>query len=108
MCRRAIALLILFVCMGVPAMALAVAPNLGPSPPATQAQVAALQQTIRDAQSSGDDAWVLISAALVLMMTGPGLALFYGGVGRGKKVLGTMMQRLFLMGGGPGLWGGRG
>ena len=92
MCRRAIALLILFACMGVPAMALAVAPNLGTSPPATQAQVAALQQTIRDAQSSGDNAWVLISAALVLMMTAPGLTLFYGGLVRRKNILGTMMQ----------------
>jgi Amt family ammonium transporter len=98
MCRRAIALLILFVCMGVPAMALAVAPNLGPSPPATQAQVAALQQTIRDAQSSGDNAWVLISAALVLMMTAPGLTLFYGGLVRRKNILGTMMQSFAMMG----------
>jgi len=98
MCRRAIALLILFACMGVPAMALAVAPNLGTSPPATQAQVAALQQTIRDAQSSGDNAWVLISAALVLMMTAPGLTLFYGGLVRRKNILGTMMQSFAMMG----------
>jgi len=46
MCRRAIKLLILFACLGLPAMALAVAPNLGPSTPATQAQIAALQQEL--------------------------------------------------------------
>ena len=40
---------------------------------------------------SGDTAFVLISAALVMLMT-PGLALFYGGMVRGKNVLGTIMQ----------------
>src|SRR6478609_7642170 len=47
--------------------------------------------------SSGDTAWMLTSAALVLMMTGPGLALFYGGLVRRKNVLGTMMQSFILM-----------
>ena len=41
---------------------------------------------------------MLTSAALVLMMTGPGLALFYGGLVRNKNVLGTMMHSMFLMG----------
>ena len=49
------------------------------------------------AQSAGDNAWMLVSAALVLMMTGPGLALFYGGLVRRKNVLGTMMQSFILM-----------
>lgn len=40
---------------------------------------------------------MLVSAALVLMMTGPGLALFYGGLVRKKNVLGTMMQSFALM-----------
>jgi Amt family ammonium transporter len=40
---------------------------------------------------SGDTAFVLVSAALVMLMT-PGLALFYGGMVRGKNVLGTLMQ----------------
>ncbi|MDB6173551.1 MAG: amt1 [Chthoniobacteraceae bacterium] len=44
-----------------------------------------------------DNAWMLISSALVLMMTGPGLALFYGGLVRTKNVLSTMMQSMFLM-----------
>ena len=37
--------------------------------------------------NTGDHAWMLISVALVLMMTGPGLALFYGGLVRRKNVL---------------------
>jgi Amt family ammonium transporter len=47
--------------------------------------------------NSGDNAWVLASAALVLMMTAPGLILFYGGLVRRKNVLATMMQSLILM-----------
>ncbi|MEI8371370.1 MAG: ammonium transporter [Planctomycetota bacterium] len=46
---------------------------------------------------SGDNAWMLVSSALVLMMTGPGLALFYSGLVRKKNVLSVMMQCLFLM-----------
>ena len=56
-----------------------------------EAQVAA-------AQSSADNAWMLVSAALVLMMTGPGLALFYGGLVRKKNILATMMQSFAMMG----------
>src|SRR5690348_16962971 len=41
---------------------------------------------------SGDTAWMLISSALVLMMTIPGLALFYGGMVRKKNVLATLAQ----------------
>jgi Amt family ammonium transporter len=46
---------------------------------------------------SGDTAWMLTSSALVLMMTGPGLALFYSGLVRRKNVLGTMMQSFAMM-----------
>jgi Amt family ammonium transporter len=46
----------------------------------------------------GDNAWMLVSSALVLMMTGPGLALFYCGLVRKKNVLSVMMQCVFLMG----------
>ncbi len=48
--------------------------------------------------NSGDNAWLLVSAALVLMMTAPGLILFYGGLVRPKNVLGTMMHSMILMG----------
>ena len=46
---------------------------------------------------SGDTAWMLTSAALVLMMTAPGLALFYGGLVRSKNVLSVVMQSFILM-----------
>ncbi len=62
-----------------------------------QAKIAALDAATRSAQSAGDNAWMLVSSALVLMMTGPGLALFYGGLVRRKNVLGTMMQSFVLM-----------
>src|SRR5271154_6488451 len=52
---------------------------------------------IAAAQSAGDNAWMLVSAALVLMMSGPGLALFYGGLVRKKNILGTMMQTFAMM-----------
>ena len=42
--------------------------------------------------SAGDTAWVMTAAVLVLLMTSPGLALFYGGMVRKKNVLGTMMH----------------
>jgi ammonium transporter, Amt family len=47
--------------------------------------------------NTGDTAWMLSSAALVLFMT-PGLALFYAGMARTKNVLGTMMHSFFLIG----------
>lgn len=47
--------------------------------------------------NSGDTVFILISAALVMLMT-PGLALFYGGMVRGKNVLGTIMQSFILLG----------
>jgi Amt family ammonium transporter len=47
--------------------------------------------------NTGDNAWMLISCALVLMMTAPGLILFYGGLVRAKNVLATMMHSLILM-----------
>jgi len=46
----------------------------------------------------GDTAWMLTSSALVLMMTIPGLFLFYGGLVRGKNVLGTIMQSFIIVG----------
>jgi Amt family ammonium transporter len=45
----------------------------------------------------GDTAWILCSTALVMFMTAPGLALFYGGLVRRKNVLSTMMQSFFLL-----------
>ena len=44
------------------------------------------------AVDSGDTAWILTSSALVLLMTLPGLALFYGGLVRVKNILSVLMQ----------------
>jgi len=49
------------------------------------------------AVNTGDTAWVLVSTALVMLMTIPGLALFYGGLVRKKNVLSILMQCFFLM-----------
>jgi len=71
-------------------------PALAQTPPATD-QIAKLQAQVAAAQSGADNAWMLTSAALVLMMTGPGLALFYAGLVRKKNVLATMMQSFAMM-----------
>ncbi|MGA2170006.1 MAG: ammonium transporter [Terracidiphilus sp.] len=96
---RTLHLLLLPAFLGSSVLALAQAPASAPaaSAPATQAQIAALQQAVQSAQSAGDNAWMLVSAALVLLMTGPGLALFYGGLVRKKNILGTMMQSFAMM-----------
>jgi Amt family ammonium transporter len=62
-----------------------------------EARLARLERQTADAKSSADNAWMLTSAALVLMMTGPGLALFYGGLVRKKNVLSVMMQSFAMM-----------
>jgi len=90
--------------MRLPAM-LVLAPDVVNSQPSAEAeriaalekQVAAQAMAIATAQTSGDNAWMLTSASLVLLMTGPGLALFYGGLVRKKNVLGTMMQSFAMM-----------
>src|SRR5579872_6879869 len=75
-----------------PALLLAQAP-----PPDLAARVSAVETATKAAQSAGDNAWMLVCSALVLMMTGPGLALFYGGLVRRKNVLATMMQSFTMM-----------
>jgi len=62
------------------------------SPAAAPAAPDSPQLVAADKISSGDTAWMLTSTALVLMMTIPGLALFYGGMVRKKNVLATVMQ----------------
>ena len=69
-----------------------------------QARITALDQQVADARSAGDNSWMLMCAALVLLMTAPGLALFYGGLVRKKNVLATMMQSFILMGVVTVLW----
>jgi Amt family ammonium transporter len=77
--------------MTIPHALLLVAPNIN-------ARIDGLEAAVKSAQSAGDNAWMLTSAALVLMMTGPGLALFYGGLVRRKNVLSTMMHSFIMMG----------
>src|SRR5665213_348768 len=66
-------------------------------PPDIAKRLDDLDKATKNAQMAGDNAWMLTSAALVLMMTGPGLALFYGGLVRKKNVLSTMMHSFVLM-----------
>ena len=76
------------------ATAIAATPEI---PKAVTEQLDQLEHKVVAAQSSADNAWMLVSAALVLLMTGPGLALFYGGLVRQKNVLAIMMQSFALM-----------
>src|SRR5690349_249309 len=61
-------------------------------------RIAKLETAASTAQGSADNAWVLTCSALVLLMTIPGLALFYGGLVRQKNVLSTMMKSLISVG----------
>jgi ammonium transporter, Amt family len=71
--------------------------TVAPTTTDTEARLRQLENAATAAQSSGDNAWMLTCAALVLLMTGPGLALFYGGLVRQKNVLATMMQSFTMM-----------
>src|ERR1700733_3064783 len=73
-------------------------------PPATEARIGNLEAAVKSVPHAGDNAWMLGSAALVLMMTGAGLALVYGGLVRRKNGLGTMMHSLVLMAIVTGIW----
>ena len=64
---------------------------------ATEPTLSEVAAAAANAKLSADNAWMLTSAALVLFMTAPGLAMFYGGLVRKKNVLGVIMQCLFLM-----------
>jgi|SRR5262245_3734721 len=73
-------------------------PAKAAAPAATPAAPAAPATPAPPKIDKGDTAWMLTSAALVLMMTIPGLFLFYGGLVRGKNALGTIMQSFILVG----------
>jgi len=76
------------------------APAPAPAAPAPGAPAAAPAAPATPAPpkiDSGDTAWVLVSTALVLLMTAPGLALFYGGMVRQKNALGTLMQSFIIL-----------
>ncbi len=65
---------------------------------ALQQHLHQLDQAVANAQMAADNGWMLVCAALVLMMTIPGLALFYGGLVRKKNVLSTMMHSFAMVG----------
>src|SRR6201994_4643472 len=98
-------LAVLAIVISAPAhlLAQAAAPAATSSSPAVDSskalndKLAQLDQRVTAAQSSADNAWMMVSAALVLMMTGPGLTLFYGGLVRRKNMLAIMMQSFMLM-----------
>jgi len=77
----------------------ATAPTVSPSAP-TPAPVpgAPAAPAAPPKVDKGDNAWMLTSSALVLMMTIPGLFLFYGGLVRSKNVLGTIMHSFIMVG----------
>ena len=78
----------------------------GTGAPTVESRLAELEAKVNAAPGidNGDNAWLLVSSALVLMMSAPGLILFYGGLVRPKNVLGTMMHSLVLMGVVSVLW----
>ncbi len=83
-----------------PAVAPAVTAATSATPPPTPPTGSPGAPGSIDAQAkinSGDTSWVLTSSALVLLMTAPGLALFYGGMVRKKNVLGTIMQSFIIL-----------
>jgi ammonium transporter, Amt family len=69
------------------------------APPTAEQPVIAqpISAVVQPKIDSGDTAWLLISSALVLLMTAPGLALFYGGMVRQKNALATIMQSFIIM-----------
>jgi Amt family ammonium transporter len=69
-----------------------------PDAPGSKVAESSHEPAPAEPMSNADNAWMLTSSALVLMMTGPGLALFYCGLVRKKNVLSVMMQCIFLMG----------
>src|SRR4051794_27761857 len=84
-------------CLGVAAfVALALATSTANAQ--EPASSAAAPATGAPELNTGDTAWMLTSSALVLMMTAPGLALFYGGLVRKKNILSVMMQCMFIAG----------
>jgi Amt family ammonium transporter len=97
-------LLAMSICLAFFIQTLALAQDPAPTP-TLEERVAKVEGAAGDAALAGHNAWMLTSSALVLFMTAPGLAMFYGGLVRKKNVLGVMMQCIFLMGLMTVIWG---
>ncbi|HWF86786.1 MAG TPA: ammonium transporter [Vicinamibacterales bacterium] len=94
--KTIVILILVWLCLPI-AVVRAQPAGVAPAAAVRARDLAILDQRVTAAQSSADNAWMLVSAALVLMMTGPGLALFYGGLVRQKNTLAMMMQSFALM-----------
>ena len=97
--------LVALICLLLAATAARAQPPAAAPAGVAQTDAVRLDQRVTAAQSAADNAWMLMSAALVLMMTGPGLALFYGGLVRQKNTLAMMMQSFALMALVTVMWG---
>ncbi len=96
MFRRRIAFCTLLVCLGLSTNSVVFGQDdAAAAAPVTAAEV---DQKVGVATVAANNSWVLTSSALVLMMTAPGLAMFYGGLVRKKNVVSVLMQCMFLMG----------
>jgi ammonium transporter, Amt family len=90
-------------CIGLSFITFFLAVGVPVAPAAEEVRIVPLEERLakleaaRSGINSGDNTWMLVSTALVLMMSAPGLILFYGGLVRKKNVLATMMHTLFLM-----------
>ncbi|HXW63164.1 MAG TPA: ammonium transporter [Candidatus Acidoferrales bacterium] len=94
---QSLSVLLLLLCLAAGRSSASMQVGMAPSTSAVPDRIAALEQAAADAKGSADNSWMLASSALVLLMTGPGLALFYAGLVRRKNVLGTMMQSFAMM-----------
>ncbi len=99
--RRAVNVLKLLIVAGLllvlPLAVFAQQPPAPAAPPAAPAAGQAAPAPPPPKIDSGDTAWMLTSSALVLLMTAPGLALFYGGLVRRKNALGTIMHSFIIL-----------
>jgi Amt family ammonium transporter len=102
---RGLLALVALICLLLAVTAARAQPPVAAPAAVAQTDMARLDQRVTAAQSAADNAWMLVSAALVLMMTGPGLALFYGGLVRQKNTLAMMMQSFALMALVTVMWG---
>ena len=81
------------VCLAFASVAMAQdKPAAAPDKPAAEAVKPAAAEPAKPKVDKGDTAWMLVSTALVILMTIPGLALFYGGMVRSKNTLSVLMQ----------------
>ena len=100
--KRNCAMMLLLACMFSVSMAIPIRAQDAPKSPA-EAPQATVPAVTTPAPATppkidkGDTAWMLTSSALVLMMTIPGLFLFYGGLVRRKNVLGTIMHSFIIV-----------